>query len=168
MSALAFTFCDQWLDDSMPLRLRLLTRFSGIVSQNAFATATKQAAFQAVQGALPPALNLPLISPALTSPGSSRGLGVNLENESVAGEEDPGASLDAPMLSSAPPSGSASDSGSSEPFAPLKPGDEAPAGTPGTGENICRDCGGSGRLAGDGKCKTCDGTGKVTVGLGGG
>lgn len=50
--------------------------------------------------------------------------------------------------------------------APLKPGDEAPAGTPGTGESPCPDCGGSGRV--DGKsCATCAGTGKVTVGIGG-
>ncbi len=77
--------------------------------------------------------------------------GINLDSESVAGEEDPGASLDMPV---------------SEPDAPLNPGDEAPAGTPGTGENICRECGGSGRV-GEAVCPSCNGSGKVTVGVGG-
>lgn len=90
---------------------------------------------------------------------------MNLENESVAGEEDPGASLDMPVRASARAGGAAPDVPASK---PLRPGDEAPAGTPGTGENICRECGGSGRLAGGAKCRTCDGTGKVNVGVGGG
>jgi hypothetical protein len=48
-----------------------------------------------------------------------------------------------------------------------KPGDEAPAGTPGTGEDLCPRCAGSGRA--DGKpCPDCNGTGKVTGGVGGG
>ena len=42
----------------------------------------------------------------------------------------------------------------------MNPGDEAPPGTPGTGENICRDCGGSGKLNGK-PCPTCGGTGRV-------
>lgn len=46
------------------------------------------------------------------------------------------------------------------------PGDVAPAGTPGTGENFCPDCAGTGRRNGAG-CKTCDGTGKVIQGIGG-
>src|SRR5262245_22315834 len=54
---------------------------------------------------------------------------------SVAGEEDPGASID---LAGERPSGQA----------PMAPGDEAPAGTPGTGEKPCPRCGGSGRLGG--------------------
>ena len=48
-----------------------------------------------------------------------------------------------------------------------EPGDEAPPGAPGTGENICRRCSGSGRVDG-GSCPDCDGTGKVTTGIGGG
>jgi len=49
----------------------------------------------------------------------------------------------------------------------LRPGDEAPPGTPGTGETVCRECGGSGRT-GEGKtCPACEGTGKVNVGIGG-
>jgi hypothetical protein len=49
----------------------------------------------------------------------------------------------------------------------INPGDDAPPGTPGTGEDICRDCHGSGRI--DGKtCPACGGTGKVTEGVGGG
>lgn len=66
--------------------------------------------------------------------------------ESVAGEEDPGAAND---LSS------------------VHPGDEAARGTPGTGEGICRGCGGNGRTAAGAPCPTCGGTGKVIVGIGG-
>jgi len=66
-------------------------------------------------------------------------------NESVAGEEDPGASIDLPV----------------------SPGDEASPGTPGTGEDVCPSCGGSGRSA-TGECPMCKGTGKVTSGIGGG
>jgi DnaJ-class molecular chaperone len=48
-----------------------------------------------------------------------------------------------------------------------RPGDEAPPGTPGTGENLCRHCNGTG--AHDGvPCETCGGTGKVIEGLAGG
>lgn len=47
-------------------------------------------------------------------------------------------------------------------------GDEAPQGTPGTGETICRNCGGSGRDSDRRPCTNCSGTGKVTVGIGGG
>lgn len=47
-----------------------------------------------------------------------------------------------------------------------RPGDEAPAGTPGTGEAICPDCEGTGKLRG-GTCPTCAGTGKVVQGIGG-
>ena len=65
-------------------------------------------------------------------------------SESVAGEEDPGASVDMP----------------------ISPGDEAPPGTPGTGEDVCPNCGGSGRSA-TGECPVCKGTGKVTSGIGG-
>ncbi|MBB5698319.1 hypothetical protein [Sphingomonas yantingensis] len=50
---------------------------------------------------------------------------------------------------------------------PLRPGDQAEPGTPGTGENLCRDCGGSGQVDG-GDCPTCDGTGRVIEGIGGG
>lgn len=58
--------------------------------------------------------------------------------ESVAGEEDPGASVDLAL----------------------------PAGTPGTGDDACPRCGGSGR-SGDRACPDCRGTGKVNVGIGG-
>jgi hypothetical protein len=47
------------------------------------------------------------------------------------------------------------------------PGDDARPGTPGTGENICPVCVGSGRVDG-GLCSNCEGTGKVTEGIGGG
>jgi DnaJ-class molecular chaperone len=48
----------------------------------------------------------------------------------------------------------------------MAPGDEAPVGTPGTGEDICRACGGSGMLNGS-ACPECEGTGKINVGIGG-
>ncbi|MFJ7438560.1 hypothetical protein ACIQW5_12955 [Methylorubrum thiocyanatum] len=50
---------------------------------------------------------------------------------------------------------------------PAKPGDEAPPGTPGTGENLCPRCGGSGQI-GAKSCPDCNGTGKVISGIGGG
>ena len=92
--------------------------------------------------------------------------GVNLDSKSVAGEEDPGASLDMSAASN-PPGSSTRSEPVSDPPATLNPGDEAPAGTPGTGESICRECGGSGRV-GDSVCPSCNGSGKVTVGVGGG
>lgn len=52
------------------------------------------------------------------------------------------------------------------PGAPMAPADEAPPGTPGTGENICRRCGGSGRADSD-TCPDCQGSGKVIEGIGG-
>ena len=51
---------------------------------------------------------------------------------------------------------------------PMSPGDEAPAGTPGTGEGICPECGGRGRDELGRSCTECDGTGKVVTGIGGG
>ncbi len=89
-------------------------------------------------------------------------------SESVAGEEDPGASIDlatrtpaSPDASQAPPGASAAG-----PAPPMAPGDEAPPGTPSTGEDICRACGGTGQLNG-GPCPECEGTGKVVRGIGG-
>lgn len=46
------------------------------------------------------------------------------------------------------------------------PGDDAPPGTPGTGENVCPVCNGSGRSEA-GECQNCGGTGKVIEGIGG-
>lgn len=85
----------------------------------------------------------------------------NLDSQSVAGEEDPGASLSIPADSSLPPKRQL------VPMAPgaIHPGDKAVMGTPGPAEGICRECGGSGRMANH-PCPTCDATGKVTVGLG--
>ena len=48
-----------------------------------------------------------------------------------------------------------------------RPGDEAPPGTPGTGEALCPDCGGTGRRNGA-ACGRCEGTGRVVEGIGGG
>jgi RecJ-like exonuclease len=50
--------------------------------------------------------------------------------------------------------------------APIAPGDQAVPGTPGTGENICPDCKGTGRLDGA-PCPTCGGSGKIIEGIGG-
>ncbi|HVZ42797.1 MAG TPA: hypothetical protein VHA82_03220 [Ramlibacter sp.] len=80
--------------------------------------------------------------------------------QSVAGEEDPGASID---LASPP----ASAEQASKPRPGMRPGDEAPQGAPGTGESVCPSCGGSGMLAGR-TCPECEGTGRITVGIGGG
>ena len=98
---------------------------------------------------------------AATSP--QAGDGPDLSSESVAGEEDPGASLDLGANNSA---GSNKPQPVSNPLPTLRPGDEAPEGTPGTGEGLCRECGGSGRV-GDATCPSCKGSGKVTVGIGG-
>jgi len=49
----------------------------------------------------------------------------------------------------------------------MNPGDEAPAGAPGTGEDLCRACHGTGKVEGE-QCKACGGTGKVQQGIGGG
>lgn len=49
----------------------------------------------------------------------------------------------------------------------LDPGDEAPPGTPGAGEDLCPTCDGSGRINGA-KCETCGGTGRITEEVGGG
>ncbi|MCQ4313256.1 hypothetical protein NAV33_15290 [Pseudomonas stutzeri] len=46
------------------------------------------------------------------------------------------------------------------------PGDQAPPGTPGTGEDTCPVCNGSGRSE-SGECQNCGGTGKVVEGIGG-
>ncbi len=55
---------------------------------------------------------------------------------------------------------------SGDPTGQMAPGDEAPPGTPGAGENICPACGGSGKLEGA-ACETCGGTGKVIEEVGG-
>lgn len=75
------------------------------------------------------------------------------------------ASSNSPETSSG--GGDSQDAGKPAGTAPLKPGDEAPPGSPGTGENLCRECGGSGRDARGNPCPQCQGTGKVNVGIGG-
>ncbi|MCI9882336.1 MULTISPECIES: hypothetical protein [Methylobacterium] len=50
---------------------------------------------------------------------------------------------------------------------PTKPGDEATPGAPGTGENLCRRCHGTGTFEAK-PCPDCQGTGKITSGIGGG
>jgi hypothetical protein len=53
-----------------------------------------------------------------------------------------------------------------DPTGGMAPGDEAPAGTPGAGENLCPACGGSGTLEGA-ACETCAGSGVVIEEVGG-
>jgi hypothetical protein len=48
-----------------------------------------------------------------------------------------------------------------------RPGDEAPPGVPGTGEDICPECNGKGRTAAGKACPNCEGTGRITRGIGG-
>lgn len=48
----------------------------------------------------------------------------------------------------------------------INPGDDVPLGTPGTGENICPTCGGSGEVKGR-SCQNCGGTGYVVEAIGG-
>jgi DnaJ-class molecular chaperone len=48
----------------------------------------------------------------------------------------------------------------------VKPGDQVPPGTPGSGEAICPACAGTGKLDGR-ECENCAGTGKITEGVGG-
>jgi DnaJ-class molecular chaperone len=48
----------------------------------------------------------------------------------------------------------------------MNPGDEAPAGTPGTGDNVCPACHGTGKLRG-GLCANCGGSGHIVTGIGG-
>ena len=97
---------------------------------------------------------------------------MDLSEESVAGEEDPGASIDIATAHGGKSPGAfdqpAGVQGAriSAPTPPMSPGDEAPAGTPGTGEDLCRTCGGDGLLNGS-PCPDCEGTGKITVGIGG-
>jgi DnaJ-class molecular chaperone len=47
---------------------------------------------------------------------------------------------------------------SGDPTGEMAPGDEAPPGTPGAGENLCPTCNGTGKLD-DADCHTCGGTG---------
>lgn len=48
----------------------------------------------------------------------------------------------------------------------LNPGDEAPPGTTGTGDDVCPDCQGKGRIDGA-SCATCGGRGTITRAIGG-
>jgi hypothetical protein len=50
---------------------------------------------------------------------------------------------------------------------PLRPGDEAAPGTPGTGEDICPKCNGSGKSVRGDTCPECEGTGRIVRGIGG-
>ena len=47
---------------------------------------------------------------------------------------------------------------STTPEPDLNPGDEAPPGTPGSGEDVCPNCEGTGKLADDAPCPECGST----------
>ena len=49
----------------------------------------------------------------------------------------------------------------------IAPGDDALPGAPGTGENLCPTCAGSGQKDGN-VCASCEGTGRVTEAVPGG
>ena len=48
----------------------------------------------------------------------------------------------------------------------MNPGDQAPPGTPGTGEDVCPKCNSSGEVDGE-TCANCEGTGRIVTGIGG-
>ena len=48
----------------------------------------------------------------------------------------------------------------------LNPGDEAARGTPGTGEDVCPECHGNGRIGGA-PCPNCGGSGTINRAIGG-
>jgi len=48
----------------------------------------------------------------------------------------------------------------------LNPGDEAAPGTPGTGEDVCPECNGKGRVNGS-ACPNCSGSGTIIRAVGG-
>jgi RecJ-like exonuclease len=58
------------------------------------------------------------------------------------------------------------DKSASDPQRAMNPGDEAPPGMPGTGEDTCPECHGSGTIRGA-PCINCGGRGKVVRGIGG-
>jgi RecJ-like exonuclease len=49
----------------------------------------------------------------------------------------------------------------------VAPGDEAPPDEPSSGENVCPECGGSGKVERS-DCSNCEGTGRVNEAIGGG
>ena len=49
----------------------------------------------------------------------------------------------------------------------MKPGDEGPPQEPSTGEDVCPECQGSGKVDGQ-TCGSCQGTGEVQAAIGGG
>lgn len=103
----------------------------------------------------------------MAQPPSTPAKGEDLDlTNSVAGEEDPGASIDLAMpgRSDQPAGQGSQQSPGAQPR--MSPGDEAPPGTPGTGEDVCPQCGGTGRV-GASACPACQGSGKVNVGIGG-
>lgn len=44
----------------------------------------------------------------------------------------------------------------------MNPGDEVPPGSAQSGEAICPECHGTGKIEGDQACESCGGSGKIT------
>lgn len=89
---------------------------------------------------------------------------IHLASESVAGEEDPGASLDIPEGVYSSGSSGGSEVISAAP-SPLGQAHETPAGMPFSAAKICSACDGSGRV-GESLCASCNGSGSVADGPG--
>lgn len=62
---------------------------------------------------------------------------------------------------------SISSESSSNPQPEMHPGDDAAPGTPGTGEDVCPRCKGTGKTQ-NAECPDCGGTGRIIEGIGGG
>ena len=89
--------------------------------------------------------------------------------ESVAGEEDPGASVDLARAAApgrSDPPAARRDNGDKDSRTPTSPSGETLLGTPESGQEACPRCGGTGTLAGR-DCPECQGSGKLNVGIGG-
>lgn len=90
--------------------------------------------------------------------------------KSSPGQRAPESTYGLPNHASGVQSGNLSDQPGSPPGGRVdlgRPGDEAPEGTPGTGEKPCPRCGGSGRV-GESICAMCEGQGTVIAAVGGG
>lgn len=92
----------------------------------------------------------------------------DVADQSVAGEEDPGAALDTAIAPTVAAPGSAGNDPAATPAmaAPASPGGDAVPESAGARASVCGRCGGSGRVDGA-LCPTCGGIGTVVLSLGG-
>jgi hypothetical protein len=94
-------------------------------------------------------------------------LQTDVADQSVAGEEDPGAALDTVIAPTAAAPGDAGNDPAATPATrtPASPGCDAVPEATGTRASVCGRCGGSGRIDGA-LCPTCGGIGTVVLSLG--